>query len=86
MPVIIHEFLIDSCIKAGSVFPQRKKKKKIPYWGLKLKPLKDNAIFWKNLWQECGKPSSGIIHELMRKTKLEFHYGVRKIKRDSEVL
>jgi hypothetical protein len=80
------EQIIQCCIDAGSVFPKKSKKKRIPYWSDRIKPLKDDAIFWNNIWLQCNKPDNGIIYELMKKTKHAYHYGARKIKRQTEQL
>jgi hypothetical protein len=78
--------IINACVISGQVFPKCKKKRKLPYWGQNVKPYKDDALFWHNLWKECDKPSNGILYDLMRKTKLQYHYAVRKLKRNSDVL
>ena len=83
---ILCESIIKTCIDASDVFPKTKKKKKFPYWGSKIKPFKDDAIFWSNIWIQCGKPSNGVVHGLMKKTKLQYHYAIRKLKRESDKL
>ena len=78
--------LITSCVTAAEIFPKCKKRKKLPYWGSRVKGFKDDAIFWKNIWLECGKPPTGVVHDIMRKTKLQYHYAVRRLKRKSDEL
>ena len=78
--------IVDSCIVAGECFPVCKKRKKLPYWGSKVKPFKDDAIFWRNIWLQCNKPTSGIIYDLMKRTKQQYHYAVRRLKRRSDDL
>jgi hypothetical protein len=78
--------IIDSCIKAGEVFPRRKLSKKLPYWGTRVKCYKDEAMFWKEVWINNGKPSSGFIFDYMKKSKLQYHYAVRRLKRNSDNL
>jgi hypothetical protein len=80
------ENIINACINAGEVFPKIKARKRMPYWGSRVKDKKDEAMFWQSLWKDCGKPSSGIVYELKKKTKLQYHYAVRKLKKNSESL
>jgi hypothetical protein len=78
--------LIDACMEASKDLPRVKKKKRIPFWSTKIKPLKDDATFWRKIWIDCGKPVSGELYNIMKRTKLHYHYAVRRLKRNSETL
>ena len=39
------------------------------------------SLFWHNIWMECGKPHTGPIADVMRKTRSAYHYAIRKAKR-----
>ncbi len=43
--------------------------------------LKDNALFESSLWISCGKPRESVIAQIMRYTKLRYHYAIRAIKK-----
>ena len=60
-----YEKLIDACVSCGDqCFPKVKKKEnQIPYWDESVKPLKDDALFWHQIWVSCGKPiEMGLYH------------------------
>jgi hypothetical protein len=77
--------IIQCCLEAGVVFPKCKKRRKFPYWSEKVKPVKEEAMFWQKIWIDRGKPDHGIIYDLKRETKLKYHYAVRQLKRNSDV-
>jgi hypothetical protein len=78
--------LIETCIKASDTLPKVKKKKRLPHWNTQIRPFKDDAIFWRKIWIECGKPTSGTLYDIMKRTKVQYHYAVRRLKRNSETL
>ena len=67
--------IVESCIDAGNqAFPSVKPRGKCrPFWNEKVKDAKRNSIFWGNIWRECGRPQTGVIADLMRKTRKEYH-------------
>ena len=55
----------------------------IPGWNDIVAPVRDKSIFWHNIWMECGRPRSGIIADIMRKTRASYHYAIRKVRRNA---
>ncbi len=80
--------LIELCVRAGNeCFPKfRDKKKNIPYWREEVEPKRQDALFWGHIWNECGRPSEGVVADLYRKCKREYHYAVRHVKRNDSQL
>ncbi len=35
-------------------------------WNEVVQHLKDNALLWSSIWISCGKPSRGIVAQIMR--------------------
>jgi hypothetical protein len=46
-----------------------------------VREVRNDSIFWGNIWRQCGRPKDGIVADLMRKNKREYHYAVRDVKR-----
>ena len=38
------------------------------------------------MWQEAGKPQSGAVYEVMKRTKHQYHYAVHRCKRNKLVI
>ena len=89
---IIHKRYIDSmcnelitcCLKAGALaFPCKKMlytTKKIALWNEKVKPYREKSVFWHNIWMSCNRPKSGIVFDIMRKSRAQYHYAVQAIR------
>ena len=48
----------------------------IPGWTEFVAPLRARSIFWHNLWLDCGKPHTGYVADIMRKTRARYHVGM----------
>ena len=58
----------------------------IPGWTEQVKPELDKAKFWHWMWQEENKPLSGAVYEVMKRTKHQYNYTVRRCKRNKLVI
>jgi len=54
---------------------------RIPGWTEHVAPLRSQSLFWHRLWQDCGKPHSGIVADIMRRSRARYHAAVRQIRR-----
>ena len=43
-------------------------------------------VFWHWMWQEAGKPQSGAVYEVMKRTEHQYHYAVRRCNRNKLVI
>ena len=48
-----------------------------PYWNDELDRLKNDSIFWHNLWLSAGKPSSGTLNNIRIRCKSKYKYAIR---------
>ena len=55
--------------------------KSIPGWKEEVEPYKQDAIFWHSIWQSAGRPSRGVLRDIMAKTRNQYHYSIRRIKK-----
>ena len=53
----------------------------IPGWRENIAPLKSDAAFWHFLWREAGRPDKGEVRDIMVKTRNNYHYAIRKVKK-----
>ena len=35
---------------------------------------------WHNIWVQCGRPKNGPVADIMRRTRANYHYNVRRVK------
>ena len=43
--------------------------KSIAGWGEYVAPLREKSLFWHNMWSDCGRPHSGMVADIMRRTR-----------------
>jgi len=81
--------IIQACIKtAKEVIPSTGTAKNngshsnhIPGWKDYVTPAREASLFWHNLWNDCGRPRSGVVSDCMRRTRLAYHYAIRHVRK-----
>ena len=58
----------------------------IPGWKETVKPFRDNAYFWHQVWVSCGRPMNTEVHTIMKRTRNIYHYQFRKCQKVEEVI
>ena len=53
----------------------------IPRWSADVEPKRRQSLFWHGIWVDCGRHRSGHIADIMRKTRLAYHYAIRIARR-----
>ena len=48
-----------------------------PFWNEELDRLKNDSIFWHNLWTDAGKPSSGVVQHAILACKAKYKLAIR---------
>ena len=41
---------------------------------------RDHSVFWHWMWLEYGKTNTGFIYQIMKRTRHQYHYAVRRCK------
>ena len=54
----------------------------VPYWKEQVEPYKDSSLLWHWIWCENGKRNNGVIYDIMRRTRHQYHYAVRRAKKN----
>ena len=79
--------ITDACVQsANSTIPHTgwAGKKPIPGWTEFVEPARERSIFWHKIWMDCGRPKTGTVADIMRRTRASYHYAVRSVKRDEQ--
>ena len=69
---------------AGMCIPRtsgRKASGVIPGWNAEVEPVRQTSIFWHNMWIQCGRPRTGLVADIMRRTRAKYHYTIRSVKK-----
>ena len=37
------------------------------------------------MWQDCGRPRSGVVSECMRRSRLAYHDAIRKVRKSERI-
>ena len=60
--------------------------KVVPGWKTFVKPFRDNAFFWHQVWSSAGRPLNIELHKIMKKTRNVFHFQFRKCKKAEDLI
>ena len=58
--------------------------KVLPGWNESVKPLREVAYFWHQVWQSAGRPLNTGLHQMMKKTRNIYHMAAKKCRRAEE--
>ena len=58
-----------------------RRKPAIPGWFEEVKPFRDDAFFWHQIWKSCGRPMNTELHKVMKHSRNTYHYQFRKCKK-----
>ena len=77
--------LINCCIDASheTIPMNRRIGKDVPGWDKLVRPERDRSLFWHWMWQESGKPQNGVVYSVMKRTRHQYHYAVRRCKKQN---
>ena len=60
--------------------------KKIAGWTDEVKPYRDNAHFWHQIWKSCGRPVGCEVYRIMKRTRNIYHYQFKKCKKAEDIV
>ena len=70
----------------GGSAGNRSAHKPVPGWNESVKPYRDTAYFWHQIWLSCGRPINNDVHRIMKRTKNIYHYQFRKNKKAEDIV
>ena len=56
----------------------------VPGWNNFVKPFRDNAYFWDQVWSSAGRPMNTELHRIMKRTRNLYHYHYRKCRKSED--
>jgi len=66
-----------ACVTAAlSSIPQtnnRQESGRIPGWNDFVAPYRSKSLFWHNIWVACERPRNGVVSDIMRRTRAQYH-------------
>lgn len=81
--------LMQVLIDSGTHIPHTcapNKSTRIPGWNDFVKPYRQDALFWKWMHDQLGKPGVGWVAQIMRRTRAKYHYALRHVRSEKEKL
>ena len=58
--------------------------KVVPGWSQEVRPYQVEARYWHDAWRKEGYPRGNWLHNLMIKKRAQYHYAVRRVRRNSD--
>ena len=58
----------------------------VPGWKEQVKPYQEDSIFCHAIWRSAGRPNQGGLFEIMKKARNAYHYAVRRIKKQADLI
>ena len=69
-----------ACLAAADIAlpmtEERRSKGTLPGWSEFVEPLREKSLFCHNMWLECGRPKTGVVADVMRRTRAAYHYAL----------
>ena len=69
-------------------FPKAGKagKKCTPGFDERVKPHKETAYFWHNVWKSAGRPMNNQVHQIMKRTRNRYHMELKKCQKAEKII
>ena len=86
--IYCNDFMCTNVFHRKKTFPcsRNKSHNSVAYWKDLVKPFHDNALFWHDIWVQCGRPRDGAVANIRRLTRARYHKEVRTVKKNNEAL
>ena len=53
---------------------------RIPGWNEFVSNSRAKSLFWHNLWVTCDRPKTGVVADIMRRTRAQYHRAIRQVR------
>jgi hypothetical protein len=60
--------------------------KAIPGWSDLVEGHRKTALFWHRMWKENNSPKQGVIFEIRKRTRAQYHMAIRNVQKNKETL
>ena len=68
---------------SGGGVKSSKSVSRVPGWTEFVQPYYEESKFWQSIWESAGKPAEGQLIQLMRESKHQSKYALRRVQRAS---
>lgn len=76
-----HDRIVECCLDAGSCIPKSNSSSRIvPGWNQCIKPVLQKALFWHQMWVQNDRPQNGIVADIRRHTRAQYHKAIKHTK------
>ena len=76
-----------NCLPVSNPHSERSRSKKIvPGLSEFVKPFRDKAFFWSQVWKSAGRPLNCQLHSIMKRSRNLYHFHVRKNKKSEDII
>lgn len=83
--VLYHKIVNALTDAANTCIPRSKPPRKqtgMPGWDEHVEPLRQQSLFWHDIWKENGCPKDGVVADLMRHTRAKYHAKIKWLRRN----
>lgn len=81
-----HSQILHALESAAARSIPRQRKKGLAGWSTLVNPLKEEAILWNKMWIDCGRPNSGWVYHIRRKTRAKYRHAVKFVLKNQDKL
>ena len=71
-----------ACMAASLACIPKTKKRKVAGWTERVARFKEKSILWHRIWQQSGRPTGGLLFEIMKNAKRDYKAAVRRVMRN----
>ena len=57
-----------------------------PMWKQLVEPERDKAMFWHSIWCSAGRPATGVLADIRRRTRSLYHKAIRDMSKQERKL
>ena len=58
----------------------------VPGWREAVAPCRKDSLFWHSVWLSAGRPNTGQLFEIMKRTRNRFHHALRKVRKAADTI
>ena len=52
----------------------------VPGWKEEVAPSREASLFWHSVWLSAGRPNTGQLWEIMKRTRNKYHHALRRVR------
>ena len=60
--------------------------KATPGWNEYVEPKRQVSLFWHNMWKDQGCPHHGVVADIMRSTRAQYHSAIKWVKQNDKYI